>query len=165
MKAIFEGRLTEDRRSFLKEAGSLAAWSLIGLSIFSACEKENNSPESGASNQMEQPGSEDAITVSPSQVTIDLTKMPNLRSTGAWVLISEARLLVVNTGNNSWQALSSVCTHQGCSDSWNFANNVFICTCHNSRFRTDGSVEQGPATSPLKVYNNSLSNDILTITL
>jgi thiosulfate dehydrogenase [quinone] large subunit len=43
-------------------------------------------------------------------------------------------------------AYSRVCTHQGCSVSYEAASNALICPCHNARFdpTRDGSVISGP---------------------
>lgn len=165
MKAIYTGKLNEERRAFLKQTGTFTAFTLAGIGFFSSCEKEENEPEVKNEPEVNEKETEDAITITDTSVLLDLSKLTTLKTAGAWLLISQARLLVVNLGNNSFKVLSSVCTHQGCSDSWNFANDLFICTCHNSRFRTDGSVEQGPATSPLKEYQSTFANDLLSITL
>ncbi len=42
-------------------------------------------------------------------------------------------------------ALSSACTHMGCTVKWNTAERSWDCPCHGSRFRYDGAVIQGPA--------------------
>ena len=46
-------------------------------------------------------------------------------------------------------AVNSRCTHQGCSVNWDGDAKLFACPCHGSRFKSDGSVANGPAADPL----------------
>jgi Rieske Fe-S protein len=41
-------------------------------------------------------------------------------------------------------ALSSTCTHLGCSVRWDAASGLFRCPCHGGVYRPDGSVVAGP---------------------
>jgi glycine/D-amino acid oxidase-like deaminating enzyme/nitrite reductase/ring-hydroxylating ferredoxin subunit len=46
-------------------------------------------------------------------------------------------------------AVSAVCTHMKCIVNWNPAEKTWDCPCHGSRFRTDGTIIEGPALTNL----------------
>ena len=46
-------------------------------------------------------------------------------------------------------ALSSTCTHLGCSVHWDPAGGLFKCPCHGGVYRADGTVVSGPPPRPL----------------
>ncbi|MGB7083972.1 MAG: ubiquinol-cytochrome c reductase iron-sulfur subunit [Phormidesmis sp.] len=58
-------------------------------------------------------------------------------------------------------ALSSMCTHQGCTVAW--AETEFACPCHGSKFSADGSVTNGPATEPLAIYEAKIDGDLVLV--
>jgi Rieske Fe-S protein len=45
---------------------------------------------------------------------------------------------------------SAVCTHLGCTLTWNNSEKSFDCPCHGSRFSPSGNVINGPANTALK---------------
>jgi len=73
-------------------------------------------------------------------------------------------IIIVNTGNNSFSALASACTHQGSQINYSSKSNNLQCPSHGSVFSMTGSVLNGPAITALKSYSVSRSGNILTIT-
>jgi len=56
-------------------------------------------------------------------------------------------------------ALSTVCTHLGCTPNWLPAEEKFKCPCHGSGFVTSGINVEGPAPRPLERYRILLAED------
>tara|TARA_B000000441_G_C21731055_1_gene346344 strand:- start:314 stop:994 length:681 start_codon:yes stop_codon:yes gene_type:complete len=56
-------------------------------------------------------------------------------------------------------ALSTVCTHLGCTPNWLESDRKFKCPCHGSGFRSTGINFEGPAPRPLERYRIYLAND------
>jgi cytochrome b6-f complex iron-sulfur subunit len=49
-------------------------------------------------------------------------------------------------------ALSTICTHLGCTPNWLEAEKKFKCPCHGSGFRMSGINFEGPAPRPLERF-------------
>lgn len=49
-------------------------------------------------------------------------------------------------------ALSTTCTHLGCTPNWLEADKKFKCPCHGSGFKISGINFEGPAPRPLERY-------------
>ena len=56
-------------------------------------------------------------------------------------------------------ALSTVCTHLGCTPNWLETERKFKCPCHGSGFRFSGINFEGPAPRPLERYKIYLAAD------
>lgn len=56
-------------------------------------------------------------------------------------------------------ALSTVCTHLGCTPNWLDNEKKFKCPCHGSGFYKTGINFEGPAPRPLERYRISLADD------
>lgn len=141
-----------NRRELIRNLAGGTVTLFVAPAVFTACEDDlpdpddNNNPPDG------------------NILTIDLNdeKYSNLGLAGGFV--KEGELIIINTGSG-FIALSSICTHQGCSVTYSSANNNLPCPCHGSVFSTTGSVMEGPANSPLKKYELIQEGDILTISL
>ena len=56
-------------------------------------------------------------------------------------------------------ALSTICTHLGCTPNWLEAENKFKCPCHGSGFYMTGINFEGPAPRPLERHRIVLAED------
>ncbi|MGW3625147.1 Rieske (2Fe-2S) protein [Streptomyces sp. NPDC000880] len=72
-------------------------------------------------------------------------------------------VVVTQPKAGEFKAFSSKCTHQGCAVK-DVANGVINCPCHGSLFNAaDGSVKQGPATSPLPPASITVDGDTIKL--
>lgn len=101
---------------------------------------------------------------SPSGIdfTLDLSTTTNagLKTLGGYLYNSG---VIVAHSPAGYIAVSAACTHQGNTIYYDLTSNSFICPAHGSRFATDGSVLNGPASNPLGRYNVSLSGNSLRV--
>jgi len=75
---------------------------------------------------------------------------------------SEFGVWIVNTvyqGQPQVYALSTVCTHLGCTPNWLDGEQKFKCPCHGSGFRINGVNFEGPAPRPLERYGIRVAED------
>ncbi len=98
--------------------------------------------------------------------TLDLTDPANapLLTAGNYVYYQSKIIIVCVTPHTSYLALASICTHNGCTVTYNHNWNKFVCPCHGGQYDTNGAVTAGPPPKPLQKYNASVSSNILTIT-
>lgn len=73
---------------------------------------------------------------------------------GIWVVHTDKY-----QGKNLIYALSSVCTHLGCTPSWLESEQKFKCPCHGSGFYITGVNFEGPAPRPLERVGLRLAED------
>jgi Rieske Fe-S protein len=68
---------------------------------------------------------------------------------GGGVIISSEQIVVTQPTAGEFRAFGSTCTHQGCQVA-RVEDGLIQCPCHGSRYSVaDGSVQAGPAPSPL----------------
>lgn len=83
---------------------------------------------------------------------------------GGGAIFPDEKLVVTQPTAGEFKAFSAVCTHTGCLVS-GVADGSINCECHFSKFSiSDGSVQGGPASSPLPEKSVSVSGSSLTIT-
>jgi cytochrome b6-f complex iron-sulfur subunit len=62
-------------------------------------------------------------------------------------------------GKRMIYALSTVCTHLGCTPNWLEADRKFKCPCHGSGFYPTGINFEGPAPRPLERFKVFIGDD------
>lgn len=85
----------------------------------------------------------------------------NLNVKGGYVVAKS--IIVAQTKDGAFVAVSAECTHAGTQLVFKSAENQFYCPLHLSRFDTAGKVLVGPASQPLKQYN--VTPDLLARTV
>lgn len=130
-----------NRKEFLSIVG-IGATGIFITSCLSACKKENNTNI---------------------DFTLNLNSSANsaLAANGGYV-ISQG-VIVAKTSAGEYIAVSAACTHQGVNVQFQSSSNRFHCPSHGANFNTNGTVQNGPANSPLTKYNTSLSGNMLRV--
>jgi len=153
------------REFFIKSAGAVVVVSSSGLigSIITSCSDNSTNPVNST------PLSTIQGTVANNEIAIALASSPiESKNTRALVQYNSGNgaILVEHNSDDTYKALSGICTHQNCVvSSFDGSSSVFVCPCHNSQFDLNGNVKQGPATSKLRSYNTRVENNSLIITL
>jgi nucleotide-binding universal stress UspA family protein/nitrite reductase/ring-hydroxylating ferredoxin subunit len=82
--------------------------------------------------------------------TVDRSVEDIVPGHGAVVEVGGQRLAVYrDEGGGGLRAISSKCTHMGCTVDWNDGEKTWDCPCHGSRYGVDGEVIRGPAVKAL----------------
>ena len=79
------------------------------------------------------------------------------------VILPDQKIVLTQPGDGDIKAFTAVCTHQGCVVA-SVSDGTINCECHGSKFSiADGSVVNGPATSPLDEIAISVDGDTITL--
>ncbi len=62
-------------------------------------------------------------------------------------------VLVMHLADSSYQAVSAICTHLGCTVSFRDDKQIVECPCHGGRYGVDGQVLRAPPLLPLVSYS------------
>ena len=152
------------RREFftktIQGAAIMAVPAVLG-SVLESCNQANPSIPSTAAGL-----ATINVTSNNNTIVLDINSSSPLANVGSAALVQfqNGALLVDRPVKDSFNALSSICTHQGCTVSeYDGPSQQFICPCHGSRFSSSGQVTQGPAGTPLTSYQTQFSNNQLII--
>jgi len=73
------------------------------------------------------------------------------------ISIKKGDVWLKRISNTEVKAFSGFCTHSGCGIYYLKSDQLFYCSCHGSRFTSDGNVMNGPASLPLNQYRCEFS--------
>ena len=90
--------------------------------------------------------------------TVGLEELP-MNATKRFQDLRGRDLMLVRTGEREVKAISTVCTHLGCTVFWQKDRQEFFCPCHNGRFDKNGVVLEGPPPAPLDLYPVEIEGD------
>ena len=100
--------------------------------------------------------SEFAENAAPVRKTITFAQLDGWRE-----VVSAQSVYVNRHSDGTFEILSAICPHLGCSVSWQGAHDDFVCPCHGSVFQPDGKVISGPSPRgmdrlPARIKNGKL---------
>jgi cytochrome b6-f complex iron-sulfur subunit len=148
-----------NRRGFCLNACQLASLVALG-SVLEGCGSPTSPSGAGSAPAL--------TTVSASfvngLVTLTITAESPLAKVGGAALVQSGAgaFLVVRTAQDTFNAMTATCTHEGCTIN-EFGSQTFVCECHGSQFSTAGAVVRGPATRPLQRFTTAFASNVLTI--
>ena len=147
------------RREFCVHACQTA--SLVAASgLWQACGGSSMSP-SGASTL---PTINASVAAGVLTLTIDAASPLASVGTAALVQSSAGNVLVSRTAQDTFAAVTAVCTHEACTVT-GISGQTYVCPCHGSQYSATGAVLKGPAVSPLRPFTTRFAANVLTITL
>src|SRR5918996_1146684 len=78
-----------------------------------------------------------------------ITSLENLKERQG-IVLEEEKIAAYKDPTGQLHTYSAVCTHLGCTVTWNNSEKSFDCPCHGSRFSSSGTVINGPANIALE---------------
>ena len=95
------------------------------------------------------------------ETRISLTEYPDLQRPGGYagVKVNKEPVMIFRDGDETFRAVSRVCTHRGCTVDWSPDKKTFVCPCHGSLYDGTGAVSRGPARRNLPILNAVFDRD------
>jgi len=152
----------QTRREFCLQACQAASLAVLGGALSTLLESCGKNPVDSSGGNINRINA----SLVNGTITLAIDASSPLATVGGAALVqySNSALLVARMAQDTFAAVTAICTHQSCTIT-GYNNQVYSCPCHGSRFGTDGRVIQGPASSPLRSYQTQFANNQLIITV
>ncbi|PLK43695.1 ubiquinol-cytochrome c reductase iron-sulfur subunit [Emticicia sp. TH156] len=131
-----------DRSEFMKQVG-ISFGAILLMNCLQACDSGGEVPDPNPGGNS---GKVDFV------LDLNNATYAVLKNKGGNVVVKPQNIIVARTNTDTFIAVSAICTHQASTINYRAASNDFLCPNHLSEFTADGTVQKGPATTPLKKY-------------
>src|SRR5262245_28885789 len=139
--------LAATRRAVLRGVGAIGV-AAVGAGAIAACSTSLTSSDQGGN-----PAHPQAKTIKVSEVPV-----------GGGTIYADSVVVVTQPVAGQFKAFSAMCMHLGCVVN-RIDGGKIICPCHGSEYNiADGSVYQGPSTTPLTPRSVTVSGDTIQVT-
>ena len=145
------------RRGVVATAGG------VGLAaVLAACGSDSSNASSDSSSSDTAPASAGSTTSAASGGGTALAKTTDI-PVGGGKIFADQKVVVTQPTAGQFKGFTAICTHQGCTVS-DVSGGTINCPCHGSKFKVaDGSVANGPATSPLAEQQITVAGDEVSL--
>jgi Rieske Fe-S protein len=150
------------RRDFVAST----AMSVLAAAFATACGGGGDGP-TGTTPPAPQIPADAGATYVGNVLTVELARFGNLAQSGGFQVFGSigaqrVDVIVINLGNDSYRAFTSICTHEQCPVG-SFNGSRIVCPCHGSEYDTAGRNVVGPATRPLTEYRTAFDATARTV--
>lgn len=119
----------------------------------------SSAPESSSSDPTSAPSSTETSSAPASSAGGTALASTSEIPVGGGAVFKDAKVVVTQPTAGQFKGFSATCTHMGCIVA-DVGGGTINCGCHGSKFKiADGSVANGPASSPLPAANITVQGD------
>ena len=151
------------RRDFV----STTALSVLAAAFAASCGGGGEGGPTGPRPTPPQIPANAGASITGNVLTVQLAQFANLAQAGGFQVFGSigatlVDVIIINLGNDSYRAFTSICTHEQCPVSA-FNGSRITCPCHGSEYDTAGRNVVGPATRPLTEYRTAYDAPARTV--